>query len=72
MIEWRSSYNNDPLEDGYYATQYCWDALEGGFCAVVRFLGGMWEENLPLLQWAGPFATEEQADVWLEEHDISF
>jgi hypothetical protein len=63
---WSDKY---PSTVGWYATVLCWDAREGLFPHPLRFDGKDWEEALPVMGYAGPFATKEDADAWGYDHD---
>tara|TARA_R110000803_G_scaffold210685_3_gene283221 strand:+ start:9205 stop:9423 length:219 start_codon:yes stop_codon:yes gene_type:complete len=63
---------NTPTLQGFYATHYSWDALEGSFCYSNYFDSKDWRDDRPMFQFAGPFDTEEKADSWCEENDISW
>ena len=68
---WTSDPEKPPVE-GFYATHYCWDPIEGSSVGSDYFHDNRWESNYPVFQWAGPFDTEEDAVNWADENDCSF
>ena len=64
----------EPIEAGWYAVHYCWDAAEGSFLTTLYFDGSKWDSEIrvPVFQFAGPFSSEEEAEKFCEDNDISF
>lgn len=63
-------YHDDtPPQPGWYATLYGWDIEEGSFPKATEWLGDRWDGSLPFFAWQGPFADEEAAERWADEHD---
>ena len=58
-----------PPQPGWYATLHCWDSTEGVFPQATEWLGDRWAESFPFVAWQGPFADEEAAERWADEHD---
>lgn len=67
--EWNEC-DGKPTSIGWYAIHYCWDPIEGSFCGV-DFWSNEWEESYPIRNFAGPFATQYEAERWVEVNDIS-
>jgi hypothetical protein len=64
------AWRTEPNTSGWYVAVCCWDASEGLIPMISRWNGG-WREakERPIVGHAGPFATAEEADVWLDEND---
>lgn len=72
MRKWNDAFEGGPAEDGWYAVHYSWDANEGSFVGAIRLEGGQWTSRYPLLDWTGPFRSEQEADDWARANDKSF
>ena len=70
VVMWTDETTN--IESGFYATLYSWDSREGSFCDTNYFDGSDWREDRPICEIAGPFNSEDAADKWCEDNDISW
>lgn len=61
----------DPTIPGWYATIHCWDAAEGIFPSSNKWDGNQWGSSLPIVGYAGPFETQEEAESWAWEHYLT-
>lgn len=58
---------------GWYAIHYCWEANEGSFTDAVYYDGEkLSRDSLPILEIAGPFKTEAEANLFIDEYDVTF
>ena len=68
MTDW-VNIDGAPEQEGWYAIHYSWDAEEGSFVDTNYFNGGEWVESYPIIQFAWPFSTKEDAADWADKHD---
>ncbi len=62
-IEWQ--WDLSPPIIAWYAVIYSWDSDDGDICyGVAHWEGGEWYENLPIVAWAGPFNSVEDAEIF--------
>jgi len=67
-FEWGRDDETPPMT-GWYATLHCWDPYEGFFPGSAFWHGETWSNSLPIVAWAGPFDTMEDAEKWADEND---
>jgi hypothetical protein len=60
----------EPINEGWYATLYCWDPQEGTFPGPNYWDGRTWQEKLPVIAHSPvPFSSIEEAKSWGRTHD---
>ena len=64
--EWHKEKTSGP--EGWFATVLCWDPEEGCIPLAGYWNGETWG-NCPVVAYAGPFATVEEAEKWAEDND---
>jgi hypothetical protein len=58
-MQWTSG--GKPIKPGVYAIHYCWDTEEGSFIGVDLWDGVTWDDQFPVIEFAGPFTQKSRA-----------
>lgn len=69
-LGWRYLDEGNPETVGWYAIAVCWDEEEGTCVYATYWNGEDWEDSFPVNQFAGPFDTKQEAEVWGRKNDF--
>jgi hypothetical protein len=62
-------FDDRPKKVGWYAVSYCWELYEGIFPGASYWDGEIWNPELPIFGYQGPFLNEELSKEWAYAHD---
>jgi len=72
-IEWEEFDGKLPKHIGYYAIHHCYDEREGSMIGCDYFNGKEWDHGYRgVLDYAGPFNSDDEADNFADANDISW
>ena len=67
MSEWCEG--NAPTTPGWYAVACVWDIREG-ICLYANYWNGtVWNDEIPVTMYNGPFPSDTEALQWAYEND---